>query len=105
MGEPGMAHILRERAAGYSKLFDSDSGFFRSRMSDGNFSLYENFSNSGIYNWGGDYTEGGPWQYRFSVPWNVTGLSRLYEDAGLDLSVELEKMMTGPSTFGPYVTG
>ena len=68
------AAVLSTRASNYSLIFDSDTGFFRSR------SLNETWSKPfNQYTWGGDYTEGGPWQFRFYVPFDPKGLANLYQ--------------------------
>jgi predicted alpha-1,2-mannosidase len=86
---------LMARAANYSLLFDTQSGFFRSRDNiSGKFTEpFDQFA------WGGDYTEGGPWQYRFYLPPDPSGLSLLYAEGGLDMCVELERVHTSRCVF------
>jgi predicted alpha-1,2-mannosidase len=92
LGKNDDAEVLIQRAANYSLLFDSSTGFFRSRNSaSGNFTEpFDEFA------WGGDYTEAGAWQYRFYVPHDVSGLRALYAESGIDLCDEVELAQTIP---------
>lgn len=56
--------------------------------------------------WGTDYTEAGPWQFRFYVPFDPQGLAVLYSNADLDMCEVLEKMQTMPGVvhLGGYST-
>lgn len=90
LGKTQDAQELLTRAANYSLLFNTDSAFFRSRSgSAGKWS--EPFDQFG---WGGDYTEGGPYQYRFYLPYDPAGLEALYTAAGKDMCTELERVHT-----------
>ncbi|MGL6180510.1 MAG: GH92 family glycosyl hydrolase, partial [Tannerellaceae bacterium] len=55
---------LKERALNYKNLFNSETGFFQAKLSDGNWnkSTEEGF------------TEGGKWTYRFCVMQDIPGL-------------------------------
>jgi predicted alpha-1,2-mannosidase len=90
LGHSEDAAELRGRAANYSLMFDFSSGFIRSTdMSTGKFTEpFDQFA------WGGDYTEAGPWQYRFSLPYDAPGLAELYREADLDMCEELERAQT-----------
>ena len=95
MNDLETAEILNQRMANYSSIFDFDTGFIRSiNPATGKFT--EPFD---PYAWGGDYTEAGPWQYRFSVPFDVPGLNKLYQQAGLDLCDTLTDAQTLPSLY------
>ena len=103
LGHDSEAEILLKRSQNYSLLFDIDTGFFRSRtVIDGKFTVpFDEFS------WGDDYTEAGPWQYRFYVPHDPKGLSELYQSSGRSMCDTLEAVHTFPiSTFhtGGYGT-
>jgi putative alpha-1,2-mannosidase len=102
MSKKDDAAILSARAANFSLMFDSSSGLFRSRdIATQKFT--EPFDE---YAWGGDYTEGGPMQYRFYVPFSPSGLSSLYSQNGKDMCAEFEKGQTDTlSTFhvGGYI--
>ncbi|KAJ9456116.1 putative glycosidase [Diplonema papillatum] len=97
LGKTDDANILEARAKNYTKLFYK--GFFRSKSSAGDF--IEPFDE---FLWGGSYTEAGPWQYRFYVPYDPKGLAKLYQDDGLDMCEMLQKAQTTVSTYhlGPY---
>jgi predicted alpha-1,2-mannosidase len=92
---------LNKRIANFGALFDSQTGFFRAKNMDGSFA--DPFDQFG---WGGDYTEGGPWQYRFYVPFDATGLSNLYQSTGRSMCEALNTTMTTTSLFhlGGYST-
>eukprot|EP00605_Chrysophyceae_sp_TOSAG23-4_P000192 GSChrysophyteH1.ASY1.ANO1.228.1 assembled CDS len=94
LGKMNDHNILAKRASNFSSIFDSSTGFFRSKDENGKYR--KSFDQ---YDWGGDYTEAGPWQYRFYVPWDAQGLKKAYADANLDLCVELENAMTMKSLF------
>eukprot|EP00931_Biecheleriopsis_adriatica_P041566 TRINITY_DN23748_c0_g2_i1.p1 TRINITY_DN23748_c0_g2~~TRINITY_DN23748_c0_g2_i1.p1 ORF type:complete len:894 (-),score=133.70 TRINITY_DN23748_c0_g2_i1:74-2755(-) len=121
LGKHKDASELRARASAYTLLFDEHTGFFRAPLMTYNFGSSFGRDESGIdesverstknstfdagfseFDWSRDYVEGGPWQYRFSVPWDVRGLKHLYSSAGFDLCQELERMMTANNTFGDY---
>jgi len=98
LGYDDDAYILLMRSRNYSLLFDIETGFFRSRSADtGKFS-----SSFDEYAWGGDITEAGPWQYRFYIPYDPSGLSALYARSSSSRSMcdTLELVHTAPiSTF------
>jgi predicted alpha-1,2-mannosidase len=71
------AVVLSQRAENYGKIFDLGTGFFRAKEMETE-KFIEPFDQFG---WGFDYTEGGPWQYRYYVPYDVDGLRSLYNKA------------------------
>jgi putative alpha-1,2-mannosidase len=71
------AAVLARRAQNYPKIFDLETGFFRAKEIQ-NETFVESFDQ---YGWGFDYTEGGPWQYRYYVPYDIEGLRALYSKA------------------------
>lgn len=71
------ATMLAQRAQNYPKIFDLETGFFRAKDIQ-NEKFMESFDQ---YGWGFDYTEGGPWQYRYYVPYDIEGLRALYSKA------------------------
>jgi len=95
VGDYDTATSLRNRAANYSLLFDFSTGFMRSRKAaSGKFTEpFDEFA------WGGDYTEAGPWQYRFSIPYDAPGLAELYADAKLDMCAMLDQTQTMASVY------
>jgi predicted alpha-1,2-mannosidase len=89
LGKTSDASTLLARAGNYTLLFNPESAFFRSRSADGKFT--EPFDQFG---WGGDYTEGGPYQYRFYLPYDQAGLDAQFAAAGKDMCAELEAVHT-----------
>lgn len=73
LGETEVQKRYAERAQNYRKLFDPATGFMRGLDAEGR--MTETFDPFG---WGGDYTEGGPWQNSFAVYHDVEGLAELY---------------------------
>lgn len=62
LGKKSEAETFINRAMRYQNLYDSKSGFFRARLSNGLWK--EPFDPTEIHPWnGGDYTEGNAWQY------------------------------------------
>lgn len=93
LGYTADAAVLAARSANYSLLFDSTTGFMRSKENNQFTTPFDEFA------WGGDYTEAGPWQYRLYVPHDPKGLFNLYSSAGLDVCDIIEQMQTMPGTF------
>lgn len=102
LGKGADERLLSQRAYNYSLLFDAETGFFRSKDShtDRFVSPFDQYA------WGNDYTEAGPWQYRFYVPFDALGLSQLYKQHGLVLCDILEDAQTSLSTYhrGDYAS-
>lgn len=73
LGDTVTARKYYDRAAGYHRIFDSNHRFFRGLREDGNFA--GTFAPQAIDH---DLTEATTWQYRFSVPHDVNGLSNLF---------------------------
>ena len=89
------AETLMMRSSNYSIIFDEETGMIRSRyLESGKFT--EPFDQ---YAWGGDYTEAGPWQYRFSVPYDPEGLAQLYLKGDMNICDALDKMQTTTSAY------
>jgi predicted alpha-1,2-mannosidase len=102
LGYTDDAKTLLARSTNYSSIFDKDKGMMRSRaFVSGKFT--EPFDQ---YAWGGDYTEAGPWQYRFSIPYDPKGLAELYTEGSMDVCDVLESMQTTTSAYhiGSYGT-
>jgi predicted alpha-1,2-mannosidase len=96
LGKAGDAADLAARAQKYGMIFDGAStGMMRSIDIDtGKFSEpFDQFA------WGGDYTEAGPWQYRFHMPYDPQGLSDLFAANSMNICDELTKAQTGPGVF------
>lgn len=73
LGETKIAACYDKRAQNYRNIFDPQTGFMRGRDKDGQ--MAEPFDEFG---WGGEYTEGGPWQNSFAVYHDIDGLAELY---------------------------
>ena len=95
LGNTQDERVLSHRAYNYSLLFDKETGFFRSKDSRTDKFTFP-FDQ---YAWGNDYTEGGPWQYRFYVPFDPQGLSLLYKQHGRELCDTLDDAQTSLSTY------
>jgi len=69
--------LFMKRAASYKNLFDSTTGFFRSKNSQGKF--IEPFDPLlSEHGFDGQYIEGTAWQHSFFVPHDVTGFAQLH---------------------------
>ena len=75
-----------KRSLNYRNLFDPKTVFFRAKHRDGKYK--EPFD---PFYWGGEYTEGGPWQSSFAVPHDITGLAELH-GGRLNLIQKLEEL-------------
>lgn len=87
------ATTLLARSKSYQKLWDPSTKLFRPKLTNGQWA--PNFDQ---WAWGGEYTEGGPWQYRFYAPHDVEGLQTLY--GGKDaLCTAIDKFMAQKPVF------
>ena len=69
--------IYSKRALSYKNLFDTSSGFFRAKTSDGKFK--EPFDPLlSEHGFEGQYIEGTAWQHSFFVPHDVEGFAQLH---------------------------
>ena len=73
MGKTDDYRALMKRSQNYRNLWDSSTGFMRSKDENGNWSE-PNFDQ---YAWGGPYTESGPWQSSWGVQHDALGLADL----------------------------
>lgn len=73
MGKTDDYEQLMRRSLNYTKLWDAEHGFMRSKDRDGSWSepTFDEFY------WGGPYTESGPWQASWSVQHDILGLADL----------------------------
>lgn len=98
LGRRQDAAVFLKRSSNWKHAFEPRTKFFRGRSSSG--AWLEPFDE---FAWGGPYVEGGPWQYRFNVPFDPDGLFEAF--GGKATFVEqLEKMFMQPPRFdvGPY---
>ncbi|GBG25392.1 Alpha-1,2-mannosidase, putative [Hondaea fermentalgiana] len=92
-GRTDIQQDLARRAGNWRHIFDPKTLFFRPKHANGSF--VEPFHE---FAWDHAYTEGGPWQYRFSVPHDPGGLAAAY--GGRDvLCSKLQEAVTGVPTF------
>ena len=103
LGHAVDADVLLQRAANFSHLFNPKTAFFQSKtvtplLSTG--LVASKFSDTfDQFAWGGDYTEAGPWQYRFYLPYDPKGLAALYTAAGADICDALLQAQTSLSAY------
>ena len=72
LGQKEISRKLLKNAKKYRNLFDPATGFMRARNRAGE--MREDFTE---FDWGGDYTEGGPWQNSFAVYHDFLGYAAL----------------------------
>lgn len=70
MGKDDAYRYFEKRSMNYRKYFDTMSGFFRGKLSDGRWSDHFNAMKAG----NDTYAEGNAWQYLWLVPQDVHGL-------------------------------
>jgi len=92
LGHKADAADLLARSKNYHLLFNKKSLFFQPKSHNGSF--YEPFDPL-AWRWG--FTESGGWQYRFYVPHDVAGLSKLYGGALCSKIEEMLTTKTGPA--------
>lgn len=93
LGKMDIAAQYEKGTKNYKNLFDKETGFMRGRDSQGN--MAPDFD---MFRWGGEYTEGGPWQSSFAVPHDVEGLAELH--GGKDKLIEkLDELFATPPHF------
>ena len=82
-----------KRSQSYRNLFDVETGFFRAKKTDGKFK--EPFNQ---FYWGGEYTEGGPWQSSFAVLHDIEGLANMHGGKAA-LVKKLEELFSTPPKY------
>lgn len=95
LGKTDDYRLFMNRAMSYQNLFDTQTGFMRSKNSNGSFiePFDPLFSEHGFE---GQYVEGTAWQHSFFVPHDVNGLAALY--GGKEMLVKkLDQLFTAPS--------
>jgi hypothetical protein len=77
MGKPEEAAYFRSKSLDYAKIFSpSVGGFFRGRKLDGSWRTAD--ADFHANEWGNEFVEGGPWQYRTLAPHDGQGLANLF---------------------------
>ncbi len=70
--------LFRKRADYWRNIYDSGSGFFRGRCSDGSWrEPFDEYSICHVWTNGGDYTEANAWQYLWHVLQDADGLAEV----------------------------
>ncbi len=95
LGKMDDYHRFMKRAMSYQQLFDVETGFMRSKNSNGQF--IEPFDPlQSEHGFEGQYIEGTAWQHSFFVPHDVNGLAELF--GGKEkLIAKLDELFTAPS--------
>lgn len=93
LGKKDVEAEFRFRSGNYRHLFDPITGFMRGRDEEGR--MAPDFD---AFAWGGEYTEGGPWQNSFAVYHDVNGLAALY--GGREkLIAKLDELFAAPPLY------
>lgn len=96
LGEADDAAKLEARSRRWTTLLDPVTGFFRPKDANGSFvGPFDEFA------WGArpGFTEAGPWQYRFEVPYDAQGLKAALAKAGHDACELVQQANTIPPVF------
>ena len=76
MGKTSDYEYFKKRAENYKVYYDTQSGFFRGKMSTGSWNpIFDPIKSTKP--WGADYAEGNSWQYLWLVPQDISGLKIL----------------------------
>lgn len=95
LGKADDYNLFMQRAMSYKNLFDTQSGFMRSKNSEGKF--IEPFDPLlSEHGFDGQYIEGTAWQHSFFVPHDVSGFATLFGGKG-KLKEKLDELFTAPS--------
>jgi predicted alpha-1,2-mannosidase len=118
LGEKEDAAFFAKRAENWRNVFDAKSGFMRGRRSDGSWrEPFDPYRCGHESSWGGDFTEGNAWQWRWHVLQDpaalVDALGGKAKTAALldelfSLPSDLDKSHTSPDVtglWGQYVQG
>lgn len=93
LGETAIMEEYDKRSLNYRNLFDAATGFMRGRDTHGDMAPdFDSFA------WGGEYTEGGPWQSSFTACFDLDGLAALH--GGKDrLLAKLDELFATPPRY------
>lgn len=99
LGKTDVHRTYMERSQYYRNLFDFETTFMRAKDAEGN--KREDWTQ---FDWGWDYTEGGPWQNSFAVPHDIMGLAGMM--GGRQAMVEkLDQLFHTPPHYRPIWYG
>lgn len=104
LGKMADYETFKRRAAGYTHLFDPETGFMRAKNADGNFvEPFDPFWSEHDFD-KSQYIEGNAWQHAFFVPHDVRGLAALFPEKN-GLSLKLDQLFAASShTTGDFVS-
>lgn len=94
MGQTDDYRALMKRSQNYRNLWDPRTGFMRSKEESGRWSERD----FDPYNWGGAYTESGPWQSSWGVQHDALGLADL-KGGPAGFGRTLDDLFTHPPIF------
>ncbi|MBX9784408.1 MAG: glycoside hydrolase family 92 protein [Chitinophagaceae bacterium] len=95
LGKMDDYNLFMKRAMSYKNLFDAQTGFMRSKNSNGQF--IEPFDPLlSEHGFEGQYIEGTAWQHSFFVPHDVSGFAELFGGKE-QLIAKLDELFTAPS--------
>ena len=93
LGKDELAEEFYERSLYYRNIFNTEKTFMLSKDKEG-----KERDDWTQFDWGGDYTEGGPWQNSFAVFHDFAGLADLM--GGRDKMIEkMDKLFATPPLF------
>ncbi|MBV6643103.1 MAG: GH92 family glycosyl hydrolase [Cyclobacteriaceae bacterium] len=110
LGYPEEARRYQSKSMGYKQLFDKSTGMLRPKFADGRW--IPNFDPEAGKNFEAvvGYVEGNAWQYRFYVPHDIAGLTKLlggkkkfYEQLHLLFETDNYDMANEPDITFPYL--
>ena len=96
LGDEETAARMNKNAQNYRNLFDAETGFIRAKNSSGE--MRDDFTQ---FDWGGDYTEGGPWQCSFGIYHDFKGYANLL-GGRKKLLDKIQQLFDTPPYFRPW---
>lgn len=103
MGKEDDYEYFKNKSLSYSNIFSTSvGGFFRGKKLDGTWRTSDTDFRSN--EWGYDFMEGAPWQYRFSPAFDAQGLANLF-GGKTELTVKLDEMFNAPGEFNVGMYG
>ncbi len=87
------------RSQYYRNLFDYETTFMRAKDEQGK--MREDWTQ---FDWGRDYTEGGPWQNSFTVPHDTLGLASLF-GGRMGLVQKMDRLFNTPPYYNTFWYG
>jgi predicted alpha-1,2-mannosidase len=115
LGDENYYYLFYMRAHFYKNLFDSSDLFMRPKLKNGNWlTPFNSLASEGSGNWGGSggpgFVEGNAWNYTWFVPYDISGLIRLFggnkiftDKLSEDFSNQYFSMNNEPDIAYPYL--